>query len=281
MTTNTENMFIYIEDNKSDYPLIFTRYLYSKEDVLHSLFIALLDKQTDEALFWAYELYYSGFQEETLEILLKHYHEIYENQNSKSFKTFIINQYNSWVETKKNFIIGTIVWNLCNSKYNLHKFVQLYFKKNTDKMKQKETLQKPNKLRLIMGDNDIEQYKTLEHSQGMGCKVLPYVCKYQIHREVSNLFEATNINFVDEYYYNWLYYSYFSPIWKERLSKYNYRVCNETKKIIMNDDDEDDFYSLYSYIPDEQTRETQQMSLGNNIEQMNIEDFCNKYFLKQ
>jgi hypothetical protein len=158
MTTNTEDMFITIEDNKSDYPLIFTRYLYSKEDVLHSLFIALLDKQTDEALFWAYELYYSGFQEETLDYLLKHYHEIYENQNSKSFKTFIINQYNSWIETKKDFIIGTIVWNLCNSKYDLHKFVQLYFKINTDK-KQKETLQKPNKLRLIMCDNDMNNIK--------------------------------------------------------------------------------------------------------------------------
>jgi hypothetical protein len=47
----------------------------------------------------------------------------------------------------------------------------------------------------------------------------------------------------------------------------------------MNDDDEDDFYSLYSYIPDEQSKETQQMSLGNNIKQMNNEEFCNKYFI--
>ena len=85
-----------------------------------------------------------------------------------------------------------------------------------------------------MCDNDIEQYKTIEHIEGNGWKVLPNVYKYQIHREVSKLFEVTNINFVNEYYYNWLYYAYFSPIWKERLAKYNYRICNETKQIIMN-----------------------------------------------
>lgn len=276
---NKENMFISKESNKIDYPLIFTRYLYSKEDVLHSLFIALIDKNIDEALFWAYELYYSGFQEETIEHLLKHFLEIYETKNTKVFKTFIMKQYNSWYETKKDCIIGTIVWNLCNSDYDLYKFIQIYFKVNTDKMKQKETSQKRNKLRLIMTDDDIEQYKTIQHIEGNGWKVLPNVYKYQIHREVSNLFEASNIGFVDEYYYNWLYYAYFSPIWKERLSKYNYMVCNETKKIMMNDDDEDDFYSLYSYIPDEQSKETQLMSLGNNIEQINIQEFCDKYFV--
>ena len=276
---NKENMFISNEANKIDYPLIFTRYLYSKEDVLHSLFIALIDKNIDEALFWAYELYYSGFQEETVEHLLKHFLEIYETKNTKVFKTFIMKHYNSWYETNNDCIIGTIVWNLCNSDYDLHKFIQIYFKLNTDKMKQKETSQKRNKLRLIMTDDDIEQYKTIQHIEGNGWKVLPNVYKYQIHREVSNLFEASNIGFVDEYYYNWLYYAYLSPIWKERLSKYNYMVCNETKKIMMNDDDEDDFYSLYSYIPDEQSKETQLMSLGNNIEQINIQEFCDKYFV--
>jgi len=279
MTTNSENMFVSMENENTEHPLIFTRYLYSKEDVLHSLFIALLDRKNDEALFWAYELYYSGFQEETLEILIKYYYEIYEKRNTKNFKTFIMKQYNSWIETKNDFIIGTIVWNLCNSKYDLQKFIQLYFKVNPNKRNEKEIIKKPNKLRLIMAENDIEQYKTADHYEGMGWKILPYVCKYQVHREVSSLFEATNIDFVNDYYYNWLYYACFSPIWKERLCKYNYRVCTETKKIIMNDDDDDEFYSLYSYTPDEQSNETQQMSLGNNIEQMNIEEFCNKYFI--
>ena len=41
--------------------LVYTRYLYAVLEVKQSLLIALLEKQLDEALFWAYELYYSGF----------------------------------------------------------------------------------------------------------------------------------------------------------------------------------------------------------------------------
>jgi hypothetical protein len=272
MTTANESIL--------EHPLIFTRYLYSKEDVIHSLFIALIDKNIDEALFWAYELYYSGFQEETLENLLNYYIEIYENYNTKSFKNFIMKQRDNWHETKNDCIIGTIVWNLCNSHYDLHIFIQFYFKVETSKMKQKNAQTKKNKLRLIMCDNDIEEYKTIQHAEGMGWKVLPHVCKYQIHREVSTLFDATTIDFKNEYYYHWLYYASFSPIWKNRLSKYNYRICNESKKIVMSDDDEDEFYGLYSYIPDEQTIETQEMSLGNNVKPIPIEEFCSKYFIQ-
>jgi hypothetical protein len=48
----------------------------------------------------------------------------------------------------------------------------------------------------------------------------------------------------------------------------------------MSDDDEDEFYGLYSYIPDEQTIETQEMSLGNNVKPIPIEEFCSKYFIQ-
>ncbi len=37
----------------------FTRYMYEKSEVEIALIIAILNK-TDDALFWAYELYYSG-----------------------------------------------------------------------------------------------------------------------------------------------------------------------------------------------------------------------------
>ena len=50
--------------------MILTRYLYFKDDVLCSLFFSILNKEKDEALFWAYELYYSGYEEETVEYLL-------------------------------------------------------------------------------------------------------------------------------------------------------------------------------------------------------------------
>ena len=263
------------EENNKVYPLIFTRYLYSKEDVIHSLFIALLDKNCDEALFWAYELYYSGFQHETLDKLLNFYNEIYEKYNNRMFTNFIMKQYNSWNTTNEDCIVGTIVWNLCYSNYDLSNFVELYFKYNV--IHNKDNTKKTKRLRLIMSDKDIENYKTIIHKQGLGWKVLPQVCRYKVHREVSTLYKTTYIDFINEYHYHWLYYASFSPIWKGRLSKYNYRICDETKSVVMNDDNEDEFYSLYSYTPDEQSLEMQNQILGNDIAQFTIEDFCDKY----
>ena len=52
-------------------PFVFvlTRYLYIKEDVLMSLLISILEKNYDQGLFWASELYFSGFQEEVVEYI--------------------------------------------------------------------------------------------------------------------------------------------------------------------------------------------------------------------
>ena len=49
------------------FPLVLTRYLYIKEDVLMSLLISILEKEYDESLFWASELYFSGYEQETVE----------------------------------------------------------------------------------------------------------------------------------------------------------------------------------------------------------------------
>ena len=40
--------------------MILTRYLYKKSQVEYSLFISLLNRDCNEALFWTYELYFSG-----------------------------------------------------------------------------------------------------------------------------------------------------------------------------------------------------------------------------
>ena len=55
---------------------VFTRYLYEKDEVKMALLIAILNK-TDDAIFWAYELYYSGFTDELIELLWKIYYDFY------------------------------------------------------------------------------------------------------------------------------------------------------------------------------------------------------------
>ena len=57
--------------------MILTRYLYKKSQVEYSLFISLLNSDCNEALFWTYELYFSGFKTETFLLLIKYYYMLY------------------------------------------------------------------------------------------------------------------------------------------------------------------------------------------------------------
>ena len=61
---------------------------------------------------------------------------------------------------------------------------------------------------------------------------------------------------------HWLYYASFSPIWKNRIEEYNGEILHEKKKInFENIDDEEDFYQLFQYEPDEQSKECQEKSI--------------------
>ena len=70
----------------------FTRYVYEESEVEIALIIAILNK-TDDALFWAYELYYSGFQHETLDKLLNFYNEIYQKLVDNGWNKVSIGEY--------------------------------------------------------------------------------------------------------------------------------------------------------------------------------------------
>ena len=50
--------------------MILTRYLYPKHNVEYSLVIALFQENREQANFWAYELYFSGFKQQVLHELL-------------------------------------------------------------------------------------------------------------------------------------------------------------------------------------------------------------------
>ena len=258
--------------------LIFTRYLYSKEDVMCSFFIALLNKETDEALFWAYEIYYSGFQEEIMEYVMRIFHEIYKKCNSSQFCEFVLNQYSKWLDNNAdNTIIGTIVWNLSKSHYDLRQFIEKYFTIKLNSIRKNEP--KKRKLRLIFKESDIEKYKTIETTEpGKAWKILPQACKYSIHPEIRSLFQITNVDFRKEYCENWLFYAARSPIWRERIITCGGFIMDNEKVNIVDEDKAEEFYQLYNYEPDEQPREIQEKSIGNcDIAQMSIEDFIKKY----
>lgn len=106
--------------------IIFTRYLYIKQEVKLALLASLLNKKED-ALFWAYELYYSGFVYELFETLFKIYYDFYAMLN-EAFETYllkktkdILKNYNT--SNKDDKAIGSIIMNFLNRPFNVDVFM--------------------------------------------------------------------------------------------------------------------------------------------------------------
>ena len=92
------------------------------------------------------------------------------------------------------------------------------------------------------------------------CQIDPYnyLSLFQLKRETNNIIQA--------YRDQWLYYSSFSPLWKERIEKHHGQIDKENKKIIFeeqedSDDNEQAFYDEFGYEPDEQKREIQNKTI--------------------
>ena len=104
-------------------PITFTRYLYLKDEVELSLLVSLLNKK-ESAIYWAFELYYSGFEEELFTHLWKIYYDFYYTLNP-SFQEYFVKKYKEWVNgTKdKERIVALIIGDLLIRPHNLDVFM--------------------------------------------------------------------------------------------------------------------------------------------------------------
>jgi len=103
--------------------LVFTRYLYIKDEVKIALLISLLNK-SDAALFWAYELFYSGFQIELLGLLFKIYYDFFATLNP-TFELYLNKKKTIYFQEieKREKIIASIVNNLLIRDFNTDVFM--------------------------------------------------------------------------------------------------------------------------------------------------------------
>jgi hypothetical protein len=174
-----------------------------------------------------------------------------------------------WQTTKKLLESIKIPWN--PQKLLLTRI--LYFQSLEAKLKIGKTLT------LKTPDEEIQkqlhQYKTLEVdlslqegkciSQLPAYRILPKARIYTIHPDVS-LFplkrDQPNNNMKEAYFYHWLYYVSFSPIWKKRIELYQGTINHFKKKIdFTNEDQEEEFYKRFGYEPDEQSQECHNKSI--------------------
>lgn len=117
-----------------------TRYLYVTKYVKISLISALLEKNIDKALFWTFELYFSGLDQELFGLFWVIYFGFYSPLNPEIYD-YMVDSYNNWMKCQdfdeKSKIICLIVHNLIIRNYSLDvfilsKFSHLLFFKNID-----------------------------------------------------------------------------------------------------------------------------------------------------
>ena len=336
--------------------VVFTRYLYIKNEVKIALFTSLLERNEEKSLFWAYELYYSGFEKELLDLVWNIYFDCYCPLNP-TFSTFLRENQAKLEKSKKSEekreIISLIINNFLIRPYSLDIFlltqklsendkfttkmtltsllnernyeelskyilqtpenklktlmekVVEYFEKTNKNIQKSEEMEKfeeiykktkksvmPQKIvlsltfslyyqiqKVKMGKNIIlnlnvdeiaalEKYETIVASKQLPpYKILPRAYVYQIDSgNYISLLGVKREQFTAMiYYYNWLYYASFSPIWLERIEKYGGKINHERQTVEFQEDPDDDlmqkFYGQFGYEPDEQTRETQEKSI--------------------
>jgi hypothetical protein len=266
------------DDTRLDMTL--TRYLYIKEEAMISLTISILEKNREEALFWAYELYWSGFQEETFEFLMSFYGEMFESLNPR-LKPFLKTQVDLWKQdTNKHWTLGTIVRNLADKsrKFQVDTFALKLSPTPDSKIKD-------HRFYIELCDDDIKQYDTISPIQGeLPRFTLGKVCRFSTRKEYNNIFgtghkDVLQKDILDASTMKWDYYAAFSPVWKERIEDHNGRIDDVAKRVIFDDDDDqEEFYDRYGYEPDEQCQDLlSKITHVNPVVQMSLREFCVKF----
>ncbi len=286
-----------------------TRYLYNKEHVEYSLLLALLRRDREQAKFWIYELYHSGFKYECFELVWKLYYQLYAGF-FVNFEELLKQQTLEWVEdNSRDWTIGTIIDNMarrepCIEFYRiltqnhsapsgLNEYITKILDKTNEpkpvfldfiqkhrcfQSKGKKAYESFNdtfakipmiplrdayvarlftgvflldanngfdrKVFVILGKDDVAQYKNKPFVQGKSWKILRRERKYKSDTPPDDIPNSFDVD-------SWLSRVYGSPIWRQRIEKYGGKLVNGEIKF-ENEDREEQFNIWYNLEPDEQ-----------------------------
>jgi len=189
----------------------------------------------EEAMFWAFEYYDSGFQEECITYLTEHCIPRYMSHCDRFLK-FVHKKNREWKKTRDPLILATIVKNILSTR------------------------RRPTAKRFIRAtERDIPSVPDLTGIKPY--RTLNILCKYKIHSHT-----ATDKSMVDIFSRDWLYYTKMCPLWNKRVHEYNGTYDDAQKKIVFNgvreEEDEELFYMTYNYEPDEQSIDIFEKCIG-------------------
>jgi hypothetical protein len=259
-------------------PFILTRYLYRKSQVYISLRAALLQRDFKEALFWAYELYRSGFQSEVIEFVLNIFDEYYSGfpRLRRTFQQWYI----EWktAPREQDVFLGSVLKNMC-----IRPFANL--------------VEEPDFI-IVLRRDQIAEHDT-QSCCGKPWQYLSEVCKYAVATNgdddhsnihvgkhntenpktpvgkhntenpktpVGKIKEKEEENeLIKKFRENWLYFANYSPIWAMRIKKFSpeIKINHDSYSVEFPTEDlEEEFMDKYNYEPDEQPLSIQQGCMG-------------------
>lgn len=265
----------------------FTRYLYIVDDVKSSLVIAILDRKREEALFWGYELYLSGLKDDVFCILEQMVSMMYISLNPHLGK-FLEKKKQEWAETGSYTIVGTFIYNMIGRPYDVSAFVKAFCKdeelvKYIDSHPTEKPASKSN-IYIVIEQKDVVKYLTVNHKKPHN--LLKKTVKYPAKKTTLAIFDHEHGIYTHEqiqslYWYRWLYYACASPIWTERVAKYEGYLNHQKQTIDFATYEQDEaFHNKYNLEPDEQSKQIQEMNIGNGSEeQISWAEFYDAYTL--
>ena len=199
--------------------IILTRYLYNRDTVFRQLGECIRNKEYEKSLFWAYELYFSWYEEELIKYLIDLINKEYSQY--KFMKGFLKKHLAEWISepitNKPHEFIATIIRNLVlRSPMGIEN----------------------NKFPLIFVlEEDIEKYYTVQD-----INILPTIDldKYTVMNiEFEKLYDLCE---------NWLYYASKNPLWKYRIGQFKGTIDTKKRRVIFpNSSTKEQFSENFGY----------------------------------
>ena len=274
--------------------MMLSRYLHNYDSLRKAFENALIEKKDDECMYFSYELYFSGWESDVWEIIWKVYY-LFKALGYPEYEIYLKNKEKEWKTTNNSTLIREVLQDLlirqnycleANDDYKTlikkskSELETIYKDVNTNVYKRARMIKyNPRNmksldkeiliLRIIqlksklitwkiefyteVDQQDVEKYLTIQEANAQGWKILRKAISYNtddyIHEKINNLNPSEFIN-------NWLFYAKDCPLWKKRLSEYNYQI-KSNKIEFENEDQEEDFWNKYNLEPDEQPKDIQ------------------------
>ena len=281
----TQNIEVELIEPEYEYLNIgFTRYLYLIDDVKSSLMLSILDRSREESMYWAYELYFSGLKDDTFTLLTNMAHTKYDTKCSK----FVDTQKQKWDENHDHYwILGTIVWYLCERPYSVAPFMKEYCKDDAllsiISEHKNSNIQIHTNIIVILEEKDVIKYVNMETTTPRYLLRHPALTKYRVRNYCAAMFENDHMQIDREtllrlYREHWLYFACESPLWWKRIRKHGGKMDNNNEKVVFDETDSrtDAFYEKYYYDTDEQPAHIMELRFP-ETRQWTWNDFCEHY----